>query len=74
MRRATAISWLRVASPRGTGDENFGVSWAYWLRDTIPGVTRVVLVDGARVFFPEERPMDLVPHLEQHWAAAAVRA
>ena len=54
----------------GTGDENFDVSWAYWLRDTIPGVTRVVTVDGARVFFPEERPMDLVPHLEQHWTEA----
>jgi hypothetical protein len=35
----------------------------------------VVTVDGARLFFPEERPMDLVPHLEQHWAAvAAARA
>ena len=59
----------------GTGDELFDVSWAYWLRDTIPGTTRVVTVDGARMFFPEERPMDLVPHLEQHWAAvAAARA
>jgi len=55
----------------GTGDMFFDVSWAYWLRDTIPGTTRVVEVDGARLFFPEERPMDLVPHLEQHWAAAA---
>jgi pimeloyl-ACP methyl ester carboxylesterase len=53
----------------GTGDEFFDVSWAYWLRDTIPGTTRVVTVDDARLFFPEERPMDLVPHLEQHWAA-----
>ena len=34
----------------------FDVSWAYWLRDTIPGMTRVVTVDGARLFFPEERP------------------
>ncbi len=55
----------------GTGDTFFDVSWAYWLRDTIPGATRVVTVDGARLFFPEERPMDLLPHLEQHWAAAA---
>jgi len=55
----------------GTGDTFFDVSWAYWLRDTIPGATRVVEVDGARLFFPDERPMDLVPHLEQHWAAAA---
>ncbi|HJY65584.1 MAG TPA: alpha/beta hydrolase [Streptosporangiaceae bacterium] len=59
----------------GTGDAFFDVSWAYWLRDTIPGTTRVITVDGARLFFPEERPMDLVPHLEQHWAAvAAARA
>jgi pimeloyl-ACP methyl ester carboxylesterase len=59
----------------GTGDEFFDVSWAYWLQDTIPGTTRVVTIDGARLFFPEERPMDLVPHLEQHWAAvAAARA
>jgi pimeloyl-ACP methyl ester carboxylesterase len=58
----------------GTGDEAFDVSCAYWLRDTIPGTTRVVTVDGARLFFPDERAMDLVPHLEQHWAAAAVRA
>jgi pimeloyl-ACP methyl ester carboxylesterase len=59
----------------GTGDAFFDVSWAYQLRDTIPGTTRVVTVDGARLFFPDERPMDLVPHLEQHWAAAAaVRA
>jgi pimeloyl-ACP methyl ester carboxylesterase len=58
----------------GTGDSFFDVSWAYWLRDTIPGPTQVVTVEGARLFFPDERAMDLVPHLEQHWAAAAVRA
>jgi pimeloyl-ACP methyl ester carboxylesterase len=58
----------------GTGDAFFDVSWAYWLRDTIPGTTRVVTIDGARLFFPDERAMDLVPYLEQHWAAAAVRA
>jgi pimeloyl-ACP methyl ester carboxylesterase len=58
----------------GTGDAFFDVSWAYRLRDTIPGTTEVVTVDGARLFFPDERALDLVPHLEQHWAAAAVRA
>ena len=59
----------------GTGDTFFDVSWAYWLRDIIPGTTRVVEVDGARLFFPDERPADLVPYLQQHWAAAAaVRA
>jgi pimeloyl-ACP methyl ester carboxylesterase len=57
----------------GTGDEFFDVSWAYWLRDTIPGVTRVVTVDGAKLFFPDERPMDLVPHLEQFWSCGPAR-
>lgn len=55
----------------GTGDETFDVSWAYWLRDTIPGVTRVVTLDGARLFFPEERAAELVAPLQQHWAQAA---
>jgi pimeloyl-ACP methyl ester carboxylesterase len=27
-------------------------------------------LDGARLFFPDERPMDLVPHLAEHWTAA----
>ena len=26
-----------------------------------------VEVDGAKVFFPEERPEDLIPHLRRHW-------
>ena len=52
----------------GTGDTFFDVSWAYWLRDTIPGVTRVVTIDGARLFFPDERPADLARELERHWS------
>jgi len=52
----------------GTDDPFFDVSWAYWLRDTIPGVTKVVTVDGGKLFFPEERPADLVTPLAEHWA------
>jgi pimeloyl-ACP methyl ester carboxylesterase len=51
----------------GTGDETFGVKWAYHLRDMIPGAKEVIEVDGAKLFFPEERPDDLVPHLRRHW-------
>jgi len=53
----------------GTDDPFFDVSWAYWLRDTIPGVTKVVTVDGGKLFFPEERPGDLAAPLTEHWAA-----
>jgi pimeloyl-ACP methyl ester carboxylesterase len=51
----------------GTGYPPFDISWAYRLRDLIPGVRQLIEVDGARVFFPEERPDDLIPHLRQHW-------
>ena len=51
----------------GTGDPTFGVKWAYQLRDMIPGAREVVEVDGAKLFFPEERPGDFVPHLRRHW-------
>jgi pimeloyl-ACP methyl ester carboxylesterase len=55
----------------GTGDILFRVRWAYRLRDTIPGVTEVVEIEGAKLFFPDERAIDLVPHLRRHWAAQA---
>jgi pimeloyl-ACP methyl ester carboxylesterase len=51
----------------GTGDTAFGVKWAYQLRDMIPGAREVIEVDGAKTFFPEERPGDLIPHLRSHW-------
>jgi pimeloyl-ACP methyl ester carboxylesterase len=51
----------------GTGDTMFAVKWAYHLRDLIPGAREVVEVDRAKLFFPEERPGDLVPHLRRHW-------
>jgi len=49
------------------GANNFDVTWAYQLRETIPGARDVIEVDGAKMFFPEERPGDLVPHLRDFW-------
>jgi len=53
----------------GTGDRFFDLSWARWLRDTIPGVTEIVEIEGAKLFFPDERGAELVPHLLRHWKA-----
>ncbi len=53
----------------GTDDVFFDLRWAHWLRETIPGVTEIVELDGARLFFPDERGADLVPLLRRHWAA-----
>ncbi|TMR96524.1 alpha/beta fold hydrolase [Nonomuraea basaltis] len=52
----------------GTGDVFFDVSWARWLRDTIPGVREIVEIEGGRLFFPDERASELVPHLRRFWA------
>jgi pimeloyl-ACP methyl ester carboxylesterase len=52
----------------GTGEPSFGIKWAYQLRDVLPGARDVIEVDGAKLFFPEERPADLIPHLRTFWA------
>jgi pimeloyl-ACP methyl ester carboxylesterase len=51
----------------GTGDAFFPVKWAYWLRDTIPGTRNVVELEGARLFFPHERPEELARELRHFW-------
>jgi pimeloyl-ACP methyl ester carboxylesterase len=53
----------------GTGDSFFDLSAAQWLRDTIPGATEIVEIEGAKLFFPDERAAELVPHLLRHWKA-----
>jgi hypothetical protein len=52
-----------------TADTFFELSWAYWLKDLIPGATRVVEIEGGRLFFPDERSDELVTSLRQHWSA-----
>ena len=53
----------------GTDDRAFRLKWAYWLRDTIPGATGVVEIDGGRLFFPDERAGELTAALRRHWDA-----
>ena len=53
----------------GTNDRFFNRKWAYWLRDTIPGATEVVEIDGGRLFFPDERATEFTAALRRHWDA-----
>jgi pimeloyl-ACP methyl ester carboxylesterase len=57
----TLIAW-------GTEDPLFDVKWAYWLAGAIPGARPVIEVEGARTFWPEERPDQLSALLRDHWA------
>jgi pimeloyl-ACP methyl ester carboxylesterase len=53
----------------GTGDMFFDRTWAYWLRDTIPGASEVIEIEGGRLFFPDERATELAVALRRHWDA-----
>jgi len=58
-----------------TDDIFFDIESAHWLRDTIPGVVRLIEVPGAKLFFPEDRPEALAGPLRELWTGAyATRA
>jgi pimeloyl-ACP methyl ester carboxylesterase len=54
----------------GTDDAYFDVKWSHWLEDTIPGTRRRVELEGARIFFPEERWQEFDKELRAHWQVA----
>jgi pimeloyl-ACP methyl ester carboxylesterase len=51
----------------GTDDVYFDVKWSRWLAATIPGTRRRVELEGARIFFPEERWVEFNQELREHW-------
>lgn len=63
LKAPTLIVW-------GTDDVYFDVKWAHWLGDNIPGARRRVELQGARIFFIEERWQEFDKELRAHWQAA----
>jgi pimeloyl-ACP methyl ester carboxylesterase len=61
LRAPTLIVW-------GTDDVYFPIKWAYWLARTIPSAKEPVVLEGARLFFPEERPETFNKLLRAHFA------
>ena len=64
LRAPTLIVW-------GTDDIYFDVQWSHWLADTIPGTRRRVELNGARIFFPEERAREFNEELRSHWVPSS---
>jgi pimeloyl-ACP methyl ester carboxylesterase len=58
----------------GTDDVYFDVKWSRWLAETIPGTRRRVELEGARIFFPEERWAEFNREVRTHWEAAPPRS
>jgi pimeloyl-ACP methyl ester carboxylesterase len=54
----------------GTDDVYFDVRWSHWLANTIPGTRKRIELEGARIFFPEERAEEFNRELRSHWMAA----
>jgi pimeloyl-ACP methyl ester carboxylesterase len=62
LKAPTLIAW-------GTDDVYFDVKWSHWLAETIPGTRRRVELEGARIFFVEERWEEFNALLREHWQA-----
>lgn len=58
----------------GTADEFFDFTWATWLAETIPGTVRCVALEGAKLFFPIERPAELNRQLRDLWTDSEAHA
>lgn len=53
----------------GTDDIYFDVRWSRWLAETIPGTRRRIELNGAHIFFPEERWEEFNQEVRAHWLA-----
>ncbi|MGO1071095.1 alpha/beta fold hydrolase [Lysobacter sp. CA199] len=60
----TLIAW-------GTDDVYFDLKWSHWLAEAIPGTRRRVELEGARIFFPEERWAQFNTLVREHWQTNA---
>src|SRR5258708_795116 len=67
LKAPTLIVW-------GTDDVYFPVKWAHWLGETIPGAKKPVELEGARIFFPEERAEVFNKLLRDHLTTTRRRA
>ena len=65
LRAPTLIVWA-------TDDVYFPVKWADWLAETIPGAKKPVKLEGARLFFPEERAAEFNRLLRDHLTSATI--
>lgn len=51
----------------GTADPLFPVTWATWLDNTLPGSRGIRLVDGGKLFWPEEMPEVVAEEARALW-------
>jgi len=52
----------------GDDDIYFDVKWSEWLEEALSGTRRRVVLEGARIFFPEERSQRFNEELHSFWS------
>src|SRR6202162_2034876 len=62
--------WAPTLIVWGTDDTFFPVKWAHWLAEAIPGAKPPVELEGAWLFFPEERAGEFNRLPREHMSAA----
>lgn len=55
----------------GTADPFFPPQWAHWLKDALPQAREVIELEGAMLFFPEEKPHLFNDPVEAFWTDLA---
>ena len=60
----TLIAW-------GEADTAFDLKSPEWLKNNIGGVKRLIIVPGAKLFFPEEHPKLMSVLLQEFWRSIA---
>src|SRR6266508_1762510 len=63
LKAPTLIAW-------GMDDVYWDGRWSHWRAKTIPGTRKRIELEGARIFFPEERALEFNRELRSHWLAA----
>jgi pimeloyl-ACP methyl ester carboxylesterase len=51
----------------GTADPLFPVEWATWLDETLPASRGIRLVEGGKLFWPEEKPDVIAEEARALW-------
>src|SRR5688500_18859910 len=54
----------------GTADQLFPVAWAEWLDRNLPGTRGIRLVEGGKLFWPEEMPDVIAAEALTLWGSA----
>lgn len=58
----------------GTADVFFSIDWAHWLQQRLANAQPIVVLEGAKLFFPDERPDEFLHPAQTFWDSLGKQA